>query len=294
MRERRKSKDCKAVSMQATQTRRAILAIFWLGSALAAPAHAEEFSMFAAENPQSLITIDHTAWGEILSRYLIVNPISINRFDYRRITPADRAKLQSYLARLQTVNPATLAAAEQHAYWINFYNSLTVEVILEHYPVQSIRDISSGWFKPGPWDLKLVTVKGQKLSLNNIEHDILRKYWKEPRVHYALNCASLGCPDLAVRSYSGSALDAELDAAARAFVNHPRGVYLKNDRLILSSIYDWYRKDFNGGTDGAIIASVRKYADPQLAVQLGHQSLISGYQYDWRLNAPGANFDVPH
>ena len=166
------------MSTQASQTRRAILAIFWLGAALAAPAHAEELPMFAVANPQSQITIDHTIWGEILSRYLIVNPIVINRFDYRRVTSADRTRLQSYIALLQAVNPATLAAAEQHAYWINFYNSLTVEVILEHYPVQSIRDISSGWFKPGPWDLKLVTVKGKRLSLNNIELDILRKYWK--------------------------------------------------------------------------------------------------------------------
>jgi hypothetical protein len=289
-----KNGDYKDVSTLASQTRRAILAIFWLGAALAAPAHAEDLPMFAAENSQSQVTIDHTIWGEILSRYLVVNPIVINRFDYRRVTSADRARLQSYLARLQTVNPATLAAAEQHAYWINFYNSLTVEVILEHYPVKSILDISSGWFKPGPWDLKLVTVKGQKLSLNNIEHDILRKYWKESRVHYALNCASLGCPDLAVMPYSGHALDAELDGAARAFVNHPRGVYVHNDRLVLSSIYDWYRKDFNGGMDEAIIASVRKYTNPQLAAELGHQSRISGYQYDWRLNAPGANFEDPH
>jgi hypothetical protein len=282
------------VSTLASQTRLAIFAIFWLGAALAAPAHAEELPIFAAANPQSQITIDHTTWGEMLSRYLIVNSLAINRFDYRRVTSADRAKLRSYLAQLQAVNPATLAPAEQHAYWINFYNSLTVEVTLEHYPVKSIRDISSGWFKPGPWDLKLVMVKGHKLSLNNIEHDILRKYWKESRVHYALNCASLGCPDLAVMPYSGHALDADLDKAARSFVNHPRGVYLHNDRLVLSSIYDWYRKDFNDGTDEAIIASVRKYANPQLAAHLGHQLRVSAYQYDWRLNGPGADFEVPH
>jgi hypothetical protein len=279
--------------MKSVSFRNVSLAMLLIASALVAPVRAADLSIFAAASPQSQTVVDHTAWGEILGRYVQAKSGYINRFDYARVTAADRAKLQSYLARLQEVDPAALAPAEQHAYWINFYNALTIEIILKKYPVGSIRDISSGWFSFGPWDLMLVTVKGQKLSLNNIEHGILRKFWKDSRVHYALNCASMGCPDLAATPYSSRSLDAALNKAARAFVNHPRGVSLLNGRLILSSIYDWYRNDFDGGSDKAVIASIRKYAEPQLSALLLKASRIDGYQYDWRLNAPGAHFELP-
>lgn len=279
--------------MKFVNFRNAAFVMFLMTCALLAPARADDLSIFAAASPQSQTVVDHTAWGEILGRYVRVKSGDINRFDYARVTAADRAKLQAYLVRLQAIDPVMLAPAEQHAYWINFYNALTIEVILRKYPVGSIRDISSGLFSSGPWDMKLVTVKGQRLSLNNMEHDILRKFWKDSRVHYALNCASLGCPDLAVVPFTARSLDAALDTAARAFINHPRGASLRNGRLILSSIYDWYGKDFDGGSDKAVIVNIRKYAEKPLADQLSRLVKVSDYQYDWRLNAPGPQFEVP-
>lgn len=247
---------------------------------------------FAAGDPASHITVDHTIWAGLLSRYVETAPDGIDRFDYAHVTPADRALLKSYLNALQSVVPAHLNPTEQHAYWIDFYNALTVEVILVHYPVKSILDISSGYLSFGPWDMELVTVAGRKLSLNNIEHDILRADWHDPRVHYALNCASLGCPNLQPVPYTGHGLDAQLDAAARAFVNHPRGAAVRHGRLIVSKIYQWYAKDF-GGTNEAIIAHIRRYAAPKLAAQLAQISHIEKYQYDWTLNAPGTKFTAP-
>src|SRR5690606_30049321 len=118
-----------------------------------------------------------------------------------------RTRLDNYIFSLEKWDPRTLNLNEQHAYWINLYNSLTVQVVLDHYPVKSIREIKSGIFTPGPWDLPVTKIAGRSLTLNNIEHDILRANWHEPRVHYALNCASLGCPNLAAQPYSGKQLD---------------------------------------------------------------------------------------
>jgi hypothetical protein len=248
---------------------------------------------FSTAQSSSKISIDHSEWSALLTRYVHEDASGINRFAYGAVTPADHALLKHYLARLQKIDPGKLSADEQHAFWINLYNAVTVDVVLDHYPVKSIRDISSGLFSFGPWDLPLVTVDGHPLTLNNIEHDILRKSWRDPRVHYALNCASLGCPNLAPVPYSGHSLDAELDAAARSFVNHPRAVSLHNGHLILSQIYQWYAKDFGGGSPAAVIAHIRRYAKPALSVQLANQADIDGYEYDWQLNAPGMHFTPP-
>lgn len=247
---------------------------------------------FAASDPTSHIVVNHAVWAQLLTRYVKMAPDGIDRFDYAHVTLADRALLKSYLNALQSVDPARLSASEQHAYWIDFYNALTVETILDRYPVKSILDISSGFLSFGPWDMELATVAGRKLSLNNIEHDILRADWHDPRVHYTLNCASLGCPNLQPVPYTGHDLDAQLDAAARAFVNHPRGAAVRHGRLIVSKIYRWYAKDF-GGTNEAIVAHLSRYAAPDLAAQLVQVSHIARYQYDWTLNAPGTQFTAP-
>ncbi len=244
---------------------------------------------FARSDPTSHTVVDHTAWARVLARRLQAAADGINRFDYAKASQSDKIELAAYLIELQRVSPAGLNASEQHAYWINFYNALTVKVILEHYPVRSIRDISSGLLSFGPWDLELASVDGHKLTLHNVEDDILRANWRDPRVHYALNCASLGCPNLQPVPYSGAHLDAEVDAASRAFINHPRGVELRGGRLSVSKIYRWYAEDF-GGSDTAILAHLRKYASPALAARLAGVSSIDSYQYDWRLNAPGILF----
>lgn len=258
----------------------------------AAARDADISKAFAASDANAQTIVDQSIWAGILQRYVKASPDGINRFAYANMSNPDKAALKTYIAALQRVAPETLNANEQHAYWINFYNALTVQVIVDHMPVKSIRDISSGLFTIGPWDLKLVTVDGHRLSLNNIEHDILRANWHEPRVHYTINCASLRCPNLAAAPYTGSNLDAELTQAARAFINHPRAVALHDGNLTLSKIYQWYAEDF-GGTDEKIIAHLRKYAAPELAEKLSHVAHIDAYQYDWQLNAPGSTFTVP-
>src|SRR5690606_30576317 len=128
---------------------------------------------------------------------------------------------------------------------------------------------------------------GRELSLDDIEHGILRPQFGDPRVHYAVNCASIGCPDLAAEAYRGDNLDAMLDEAARAYVNSARGARVEGGELTASSIFKWYRKDF-GGTEAGVLAELRKYATPGLLEKLENIVSVASYDYDWSLNDTAA------
>lgn len=200
----------------------------------------------------------------------------------------DRQALDAYIAGLAGVAIDDYRRDEQRAYWINLYNALTVRVVLDHYPVATIRDIdiSPGFFSYGPWDRKLVTIEGEALSLNDIEHRIVRPIWKDARVHYAVNCAALGCPELPTRAFTAANTEAMLDEAARVYVNHRRGTQVKSGILTVSKIYAWYAEDFGNSAEG-VIEHLKRYAAPALAAVLERADGIDGYTYDWSLNEPG-------
>jgi Protein of unknown function, DUF547 len=254
------------------------------GVALAAPS-AELWERWTAHDPASRETVDHAAWTAFLERYVSPGPDGIARVDYAGVSAADRQALDAYIGRLSATRVSGLGRDEQRAYWINLYNALTVQVVLDHYPVASIRDIriSPGLFSIGPWGKELVRVEGEPLSLDDIEHRILRPIWGDPRIHYAVNCASLGCPNLRRRAFTAADADAMLDAGARDYVNDERGVSVRGDRLVVSNLYVWFRDDF-GGSDRAVIAHLRRYARPELAAALARFDEIDGDRYDWRLN----------
>ncbi|KPK22703.1 MAG: hypothetical protein AMJ61_16985, partial [Desulfobacterales bacterium SG8_35_2] len=140
-----------------------------------------------------------------------------------------------------------------------------------------------GIFSNGPWDAKLLTVEGENISLNDIEHRILRPIWQDNRVHYAVNCASLGCPNLQPYSFTSKNLDKLLEKAAEDFINHPRGVSFINNRLLVSSIYFWFMEDF-GGTESGIIEHLRRYLNSGNLKKLDIVQKKIRHQYDWSLN----------
>lgn len=245
-------------------------------------------ALFAAEPARA----DDAAYDALLSRYVSASADGVNRVDYARwrASAADRAALDGYVAELAAQRPSSFARDRAFAYWVNLYNAVTLQVILERYPVRSIRDIRSegAGLDPraliGPWRTRRVTVEGRRLSLDEIENSILRPTYNDPRVHYAINCASIGCPNLMNRAWRAESLNADLDAAARAYVNHPRGVSVGgNGAVRASSIYRWFREDFGGG-DANVIAHLRRYAAPELAARLEGATRISGHDYDWALN----------
>ena len=256
---------------------------------LAAPAlagpRAELWPRWLQQDPSSTLTVDHSAWAAFLARHVHTGTDGVNRVDYGEVDSQDRALLQGYLAAMAAVPVSRLNRDEQGAYWINLYNALTVEVVLEHYPVASIRDIdiSPGLFSQGPWRRKLITVEGEAISLDDIEHHILRPIWRDPRMHYALNCASVGCPNLQPQPYTGENLSHVLDLAAMAYVNSPRGLHFEDGKLCVSSIYMWYIDDF-GGDDAGVIRHLMAYSEPSLAMRLQTLDEIDRHEYDWRLN----------
>ena len=228
-------------------------------------------------------SIGHQAWDAFLGRWATASPDGINRVAYSKVDAGGQAELAAYLEHLQAADPTALSRAEQFAYWVNLYNAATVALILNEQPVDSIRDIGGGLFARGPWDDDAVTVVGRTLSLNDIEHGILRPIWNDPRIHYVVNCASIGCPNLGLKSFPVTDAEATLDAAAQAYVNHPRAARIEDGKLIVSSIYAWYAEDF-GGDDAGIISHLKAHAQPDLKLALKEISGIARDEYNWSLN----------
>ena len=229
--------------------------------------------------------IDHSAWNRFLHSYVQIGTDGIARIPYARVAASDRGALSADLARLSHLPISRYSRREQFAFWVDLYNALTVQVVLDHYPVSSIRDlsISPGLFSFGPWGKKLIAVEGEALSLDDIEHRILRPIWRDPRIHYAVNCAALGCPNLQPEAFTAANTEGLLDKAARDYVNHPRGAAVAEGELTVSSIYVWYEADF-GGTERAVIEHLKHYARPYLAAALAGVTRLSHDRYDWALN----------
>jgi hypothetical protein len=239
--------------------------------------------------------IEHRGWNDFLGKYVIVGHDSgINRVRYDAVAPQDRNALANYIKRLEGIAISIFNRPEQKAYWINLYNAKTVDLILSRFPVQSIRDIniSPGLFARGPWGAKVMTVDGEKLSLDDIEHRILRPIWQDNRVHYAVNCASLGCPNLQPQAYTADNTESLLEKGAREFIRHPRGVTLVDGKLKVSSIYVWFQEDFGGNLEG-LVDHWKKYVGAALIEALKDYSGRIDHDYDWRLNGTASAAPQP-
>ncbi len=272
-------------------SRRGRLASVLLGTALLAAAcgapEPEEIEGWDASDESNVERIDHRAWQEILDGYIAADASGVNLVNYESLAASadDTAKLNGYLDYLQGLDPRDYSRAEQMAYWINLYNALTVKVVLDAYPVETIRDIHEGMVPlTGPWDDVHAQVTGEDLTLNHMEHGILRPIWQDERIHYAVNCAAYGCPHLIETVFTAANTEELLEAGARAYVNNPRGVDVVDEEfIVLSNIYDWYAEDF-GDTEESVTAHLREYAEEELATFLETFEGAVEYDYDWSLN----------
>ena len=228
---------------------------------------------------------EHAQWTRLLRRY-----VSDGLVDYAALKRDGRPALDAYLRSLESVERSELEAwprADQLAFWINAYNAYTVKLILDHHPLRSIRSI--GLLPSSAFRKKFIPLEraaGRKLSLDDIEHRILREEFNEPRIHFAIVCASRSCPVLRDEAYRGRGLDAQLDDAAREFLRDPaRNRYDAASRtLYLSSIFKWFRGDFESAA-GTLPAFVARYVDEPTAEALRHDGVrVEFLDYDWSLN----------
>jgi hypothetical protein len=221
-------------------------------------------------------TVDHTLYAELLNNY-----VKSGFVDYQGLKD-EEAKLDRYLKVLEETDTKKLPRNEQFAFYIDAYNAWTIKLILSAYPeIKSIKDLGS-LFK-SPWKKKIAHIDGDVITLDNIEHDILRPRFKDPRIHFAVNCASKSCPPLRSEPFQGDVLDRQLTEMTEAFFNDPARNRLEGNTLYVSNIFKWYSEDFNDD----IVGFFMKYARGELKVQLKkHQKEIKVkyLDYDWSLN----------
>src|SRR3989338_2129132 len=221
----------------------------------------------------------HRAWGEILKTYTEDCFV-----DYLALKESGGA-LECYLKAVENVSNdeyTRWSKDEKAAFWINVYNAFTIQTIIDHYPTKSIKKI------PNVWDEKRFATLGKKWSLNQIEHEILRKEFSEPRIHFALVCASLGCPTLRGEPYTANDLNSQLDSQVRDFLaDTDKARYDRNsDTLRLSPIFKWYREDFEktGGVIVFLQTKGKHYLPPDMEGKVNPRTKISWLGYDWGLN----------
>lgn len=220
----------------------------------------------------------HPDWTELLQQYVLEGVV-----DYQGMKK-DEARLDRYLEYLQDTDPAQLEKDDQLAFYINGYNAYTVKLILDNFdkgqPPKSIRKI--GGFFSSPWDISFAVLGGQTYSLDNIEHDIIRVQFKEPRIHFAVNCASQSCPRLISEAYEGEMIDRQLEQSTMNFLMDSNHNYLKGDTLFVSSLFKWYKEDFNNDPVSFFLA----HSSPTFQERLKESGKVKlkYLDYDWSLN----------
>ena len=219
---------------------------------------------------------DHSIYAFLLGKY-----VKHGHVDYQGFK-AEEEKLDQYLNVLEKTDPDDLSRNEQFAFYINAYNAWTIKLILSGYPgVKSIKDLGS-IFK-SPWKKRMCRIDGDVITLDDIEHNILRPRFKDPRVHFAINCAALSCPPLGSEPYLGSTLDQQLKDASAAFINNSKRNYLKDNTLYISKIFKWFSEDFDNDVIGFFMTYAKKDLKKELEAK-GSKIKIKYLDYDWSLN----------
>jgi hypothetical protein len=230
---------------------------------------------------------DYSAWGQLLARYY--DPA--RGMSYKALKARDAGTLDGILRQMASVDVASLPRPDQLAYWINLYNMSVVDLIADNYPVESIKDLSTDpIIRLNVFKKPIVQVKGGKLSLNDIENDKIREGFRDPRIHFAINCAAASCPPIRTEPYVGARIDQQLDDQARRFLNGRHGVRVAKDgdgvTLHATKILDWFGKDFESWGGGKA-AFVRRYltADKQKMIDAAKGDVDFDYDdYSWKLN----------
>jgi len=217
----------------------------------------------------------HQQWDKLLKKH--VNAAGL--VDYKGFKK-DQDELNTYLKTLSDNAPQdNWSENDKKAFWINAYNANTVSLILQHYPVKSIKDIAGKIYKVNtPWDIQFITIGGKKYDLNNIEHGILRKKFDDARIHFALVCAAMSCPKLQRDAYTGDKINAQLDDAGKDFLNDKSKNRVGADKAELSNYFSWYKGDFT--KKGSLADFINRYSQ----TKMNDKTKINTIDYNWSLN----------
>ena len=225
----------------------------------------------AAENP-----INDTAWADLLKKYVSAGVVDYAGFQ------RDEEKLDQYLEELAGQDPMQMSRNAQYAFYVNVYNAWTIKLILSAYPdIKSIKDLGT-LFKT-PWEKSIVRLSTGIFTLDDIEHKILRPQFKDPRIHFVVNCASISCPPLRSEPYTAEKLNDQLEDATRLFLNHPDNYRLEGSNFYVTRLFKWYGEDFKNDVIGFYL----NYANEDLKARLraaGKTLTVRYLKYDWGLN----------
>lgn len=211
--------------------------------------------------------VDHSAWDKLLKKY-VSDDGDVNYKEFK----TDVELLNNYINYLSTKIPTeNWSKQEKLAYFINVYNANTIKLIIDYYPIKSIKDIKN------PWSKNRIKIGDEDLSLSVIENKILRKM-NEPRIHFAINCASVSCPILLNLAYTSKNADALLEQAANGFISNTKKNRIIEQSIQLSKIFQWYKSDFT--TNGSLFNYINHYSK----VKIQPDASIEYLEYDWSLN----------
>ncbi|CAA9241455.1 MAG: Uncharacterized protein DUF547 [uncultured Cytophagales bacterium] len=215
----------------------------------------------------------HSAWDALLKKHVSAKGV----VDYRGFI-RDSVALNGYLGQLAASPPREKwSRDEQMAWWLNAYNAYTVQLIARHYPLKSINDIKQAGAR-SPWDIPFIALDGTRFTLNHIEHEILRKQFADPRVHFAIVCASQSCPKLAAEAFEAGKLNGQLDRLTREFLDDPSRNKITARQAEVSQIFDWFKEDFT--KKGTVPGFINQYATAKIA----KGTKVGFLAYDWGLN----------
>ncbi|MCD4677674.1 MAG: DUF547 domain-containing protein [Desulfobacula sp.] len=232
--------------------------------------------LFFASKAMANNDIDNRIYASLLKKHVISNRVNYDGFK------KDEKLLDEYLAILSHTNVKSLSKNSRFAFFINAYNAFTIKLVLTKYPgINSIKEVGS--FFSNPWDKKFILLQKRTVSLDHIEHGILRSKFKDPRIHFAINCASKSCPPLLDEPYESKILEDQLDIQAKKFINNKKNTIIKNNTLFISKIFQWFKEDFSDNP----LLFIKGYASGELKEKLNSAKSnikINYLNYDWSLN----------
>lgn len=248
--------------------------IFLLMFIILSGAHFTAFGQLSQEKQRDL----HRPFDILLRIY-----VKDFRFDYTRIlnNPRDLQRLSDYIDNLELLDPVDWSREDALAYWINLYNAATLELVLKRYPVKSIKKI--GGLFSSPWKKKVVKVAGKELSLGEIEDNIIRSQFNDPRTHFAINNAAISCPPLRNEAFIGETLDAQLDNAVKAALAEDMWLEITDLEIRTNKVFDWHKKDFQKSA-GSIREFISKYRERDKTAILDETRKLKYHKYNWDLN----------